>query len=141
MWLFVAPFSQNLWIALSLVIFFVSLMMPSVLRDASSGKPLVGGGASGLRAKASSRLEMIYHAMGALFLTQPRTLRDSHAVSTAAACMPDTVASLPVAACTRHSNVLRDIEPSRPRQARSALDSNPPCGSDVFWRRRSRMDE
>ena len=67
-WLFVAPFSQSLWIAMVLIVFFVAQMLPSVLRDTRTARPLVGGGTSGLRAKMTSRLEMVYHAMGAFLV-------------------------------------------------------------------------
>jgi hypothetical protein len=66
-WQLLAPFETSLWLALFAACLGVSLLMPSVLRDQTTGQSLGGGGVTGLRTRPSLRLTMFYHAASMMF--------------------------------------------------------------------------
>ena len=66
-WQVFAPFDGDLWLAAVLTTLIVALILPSVLRDSETRKPLTGGGATGLLARPRVRLELLYHPISMVF--------------------------------------------------------------------------
>ena len=60
-WQVVAPFSNDLWIAIVLFVLVVAFLMPSVLRE--KWHPIAGGGPTGLFVRPRVRLEFLYHPL------------------------------------------------------------------------------